>query len=24
LMGLPIPADMTAQNLILGKEAWAR
>jgi 2,3-bisphosphoglycerate-independent phosphoglycerate mutase len=24
LMGLSIPADMTAQNLILGKEAWAR
>jgi 2,3-bisphosphoglycerate-independent phosphoglycerate mutase len=24
LMGLPIPSDMTAHNLILGKEAWAK
>jgi len=24
LMGLTIPADMTANNLILGKEAWAK
>jgi 2,3-bisphosphoglycerate-independent phosphoglycerate mutase len=24
LMGLPIPADMTASNLIIGKEAWAK
>jgi 2,3-bisphosphoglycerate-independent phosphoglycerate mutase len=24
LMGLSIPADMTASNLILGKEAWAK
>jgi len=24
LMGLPIPTDMTASNLILGKEAWAK
>jgi bisphosphoglycerate-independent phosphoglycerate mutase (AlkP superfamily) len=24
LMGLPIPADMTAHNLIIGKEDWVK